>query len=770
MASTYAAKLLADQGARVLKVEPFDGDPLRSRRVDGTNVDPSTPSGTFMALNTNKESIQLDAGEDLTGLINWADIVVHDFPPDDADELGLGPTTYDRHRGLVVLAITPYGSSGPHAGWRGEEINVANAGGWAALTPSTKADPKLAPLKVFGHQCALLSGTVGAMTALATHREQRSSGAGEFIDVSQQAYVASVLEAALPNLSYTGVVSYRHHPRRLTPWRILQAQDAPIFLICVEQDQWDRLVDFMGRPDWATVSLFDDLAGRSDNADLIHALLQEFVGQWKALDLYHAAQAHRVCFAPVFSFADLVDNEHLEDRGFIKSLDTPTGPVPTMASASRVDGRRAALTSAPQLGSHRPVTERRTSSPPRPARLPLQGIRVVDFSWAWAGPFCSLMLAHLGAEVIRLESASRLDIYRRYMINPPELTPGTDTSGMFNQWNQGKRSVELNLRDPKGIDIAKRLIAASDVVVQNFATGVMDRLGLSYDELRAINPRIVLASISGYGQTGPWREYMGYGPAAAPLTGLCRATGYLGASEDEIGLSMPDPTAGLTAAWEVVAALAKRDETGRGVHIDTSLWEATAVLAVEGWMHFATTGEALRPNGNRDAWMAPHGCFRCAGDEAWVSIAIPDDAAWRRFVTAIDDDVMAARTDLDDLAGRREHEDWIEERVTAWTRERDRWEISEALQAVGIPAFPSMSSADIVVDPHLNARGFVERLDHAVVGRRAHAGIPWRFTERSNGVRRPAPRFGADTDDVLERILGLSADEIAKLRHDKTLY
>ena len=421
----------------------------------------------------------------------------------------------------------------------------------------------------------------------------------------------------------------------------------------------------MGRPDWATPDIFATLPGRSENADLIHALLQEFIAGWKAFDLYHAAQAHRICFAPVMSFRELAASEHLAARDFFSRVEHPAaGAADYLGSAVLTGlGRAEIRRPAPLLAEHNegvlselsaapcavsttapdlPLAVS-TTAPDLPLAvsttapdLPLAGIRVVDFSWAWAGPFCSLNLAHLGAEVIRIESHTRLDIYRRYMINPPGMEAGTNTSGMFNQWNQGKRSVTLNLGTDEGVELAKQLIVESDVVVQNFATGVMDRLGLGYPALQALKENIILASISGYGQSGPLREYMAYGPAAAPLAGLCSVTGYLGEDADEIGVSMPDPTAGLTAAWAVVSALAHRDATGEGSHLDVSLWEATAVLTVEAWMQFAFDGTQPAPDGNRDPTMAPHGCFPCRGDDAWVAIACADDDSWSALAEVID--------------------------------------------------------------------------------------------------------------------------------------
>lgn len=706
VSAAYAAKLLGDHGADVVKVEDRHGDPARRRGPFPNGQPHREKSGLFLALNVNKRGLCLDlesaAGRSsLLELILWADIVIHSLPPDRASELGLDPTQLWQQRpALVILAITPFGTSGPYSRYEAEELIVANAGGWASLTPSTHTDPDLPPLKVFGQQCGLMSGVSGAMTALAVHRDVLRSGVGEFIDLSEQAYVASVLEAAVPTYGYLDQVSYRHHPRRLIPWKIFHAKDAAIFLICVEDDQWARLVEFMGRPDWATVEIFSTLPGRTENADVIHALIQEFVAPWNALDLYHAAQKHRICFAPVMDYAQLAANEHLIARDFFVAVDHPAaGATVHLGGAVLTEhGRPEIRRPAPLLGQHNTeiLAHLEAPRPPAPAaeaRLPLAGIRVADFSWAWAGPFCSLNLAHLGAEVIRLESQTRLDIYRRYMINPPGMASGPDTSGMFNQWNQGKRSVSVNLRTAEGIDIAKRIIAESDVVVQNYATGVMDRLGLGYAALRKTNPGIVLASISGYGQSGPFSEYMAYGPAAAPLTGLCSVTGYIGEEEDEIGLSMPDPTAGLTAAWAIVSALARRDATGEGSHLDVSLWEATAVLGAEAWMQHAFDGTQPIPAGNRDSWMAPHGCFPCLGDEAWVAIACPNDDSWSRLARVINADLVTDPR-FATLAARQEHEDDLEALVTAWTRSRDRWAVTERLQAQGIAAFPSLSCRD----------------------------------------------------------------------------
>ena len=371
--------------------------------------------------------------------------------------------------------------------------------------------------------------------------------------------------------------------------------------------------------------------------------------------------------------------------------------------------------------------------------------------------------------MIRLESAVRPDLYRRLPLFPPEIEePTLNCSGMFNQWNQGKASVAVDLHDLNGIEIVKAFVANSDVVIQNFATGVMERLGLGYEELQRIRPGIILASISGYGQTGPYRAYMGYGPAIPPLTGLSSVTGYVDGEAEEFGLSMPDPTAGITAAWAVVSALINREQTGRGEHLDITLWEATGVLAVEAWMQYALNGTQPERMGNRDPWMSPHGCFPCSGEDAWVSIVCRSDQDWQRLCDIIDPELGKNPLYLT-LEDRKQNESTLETLISNWSRTRDRWDVTKKLQAQNIAAFPSFSAADIIHDSHLQSRGFIERLQHPEVGVRAHTGIPWTLRRRPGKVSRPAPCLGEDTTRLLSEVLGYDAAKIEELRRAKVL-
>src|SRR6266849_3603912 len=274
------------------------------------------------------------------------------------------------------------------------------------------------------------------------------------------------------------------------------------------------------------------------------------------------------------------------------------------------------------------------------AKLPLAGVRVADFTWVWAGPYCTLQLAHLGAEVIRIETRTRPCITR--VIPPwPEGKPGgLNRSGYFNQYNQGKRSLSLNFKDPAAREIANKLIAKSDVVVNNFAHGVMDKMGFGYDALKTIKPDIIMISLSGYGDTGPYRDYIAYGPAQVPLSGLSALTGYRGWPPMHSGFSYADPNAGVHGAFAVLAALYHRAKTGEGQYIDMSQWECAMALLPEGILDYTMNGREPVRDGNRDPSMAPHNNFRCKDlpekildvtIDTWVSIVAANDEEWRRL-------------------------------------------------------------------------------------------------------------------------------------------
>jgi crotonobetainyl-CoA:carnitine CoA-transferase CaiB-like acyl-CoA transferase len=301
------------------------------------------------------------------------------------------------------------------------------------------------------------------------------------------------------------------------------------------------------------------------------------------------------------------------------------------------------------------------------------------------------------------------------------------------------------------------------VVVDNFATGVMERLGLTAEAFHAVKPDLIVATISGYGKTGPLARYMGYGPSIPPLSGLTSVTGYADGLPREIGISYGDPNGGIHTAFAIVAALLARQHYGGGQAIELSLWEAMLCVSQESWIGHVL-GSGYRPMGNRDPRWAPHNLYRCAGEDAWVAIACPSEAQWRALCAAMEQPALAEDTRFRDLPARKQNEDLLDARIAEWVAPQERWAVTRRLQAVGVSAFPSLSSQDLLEDEHLNARGYFTRLPHPEVGARAHTGIPWRFAHRPNGVCSAAPLLGAHTEEVLGKLLGMDRREMEALR------
>jgi crotonobetainyl-CoA:carnitine CoA-transferase CaiB-like acyl-CoA transferase len=798
VSAAYATKLMADLGADVIKVEEPDGDRARRYGPFPGGVVDLEKSGLFLYLNTNKRSVTLDLQRErasLSRLVAWADLLIHNYPPAQMTELGIDYGTFrEINPRLVMCSVTPFGLTGPHKDYKAYELTMAHGGGWAWVSPGGSEHADLPPLKAAGHQADFQGALAAATASLAAYYRALQTGEGEHIDFSLQAYVASFLEHHLITYTYYGRINSRLGKRLQDPWGIFACQDGGIFVAVAEEDQWQRLLGVMGNPEWGTSPMFRNAVQRTKNQEVLKGYLRDWMKDWRVEDLFRAGQEQRICFAPVFTMAQMAEQEQLRSRNFFVDVTHPKAgtlthlgppyqlrepwwkircPAPLLGEDNEEvkAGLGQIKTSLEQVETEpkelrTPNPELRTAS----ARLPLEGVRVADFTWVWAGPFCTLHLGYLGAEVLKIESRARLDLTRRLPMYPKGTEPGVNRNALFNQWSQGKKSVLMNLTKPEGIALAKELISKSDVVIDNFATGVMEQLGLGYEELKAIKPDLVVASISGYGHTGPQRNYMAYGPAIAPLTGLSSLTGYAGGPPQEVGISYGDPNAGISAAVAICAALAARRRTGQGQYIDISLWEAVAALVPEGWMDYAMNGSQPPRCGNRDPWMSPHNCFRCAGEDEWVTIACGTEEEWRALCQAIGQSQLATDPRFHTAHDRKAHEDELEKILTTWTEPRDKWEVTRTLQAMGVAAFPTMNTKDLAEDPHLNERGFFVRLPHPEVGVWTHTGIPWLLTHAPNGVRAPAPLLGQDTDQVMRDVLGYADSEIARLKEEQVLY
>ena len=801
-AASSTGKALADLGAEVVKVEPPGGDPLRRRGVVPGSGAPA--GGPFLHLNANKRSVVLDRASpsgraEFERRLARADLVVREGL---APELEDADAWRDRHPRLVVVSITPFGLTGPRRSWRGDELALVHAGGWGYLIPGRGAPREWPPIRPFGHHALIQAGLHAAVAALAACRAARATGLGDHLDVSVQETVAFLLGRHFTSFEYAGRIDHRSDRSIYEPMGFYPCRDGEVFIICPEQSQWERLLALMGDAEWGSGLSFGTRDARGEHA----AEIRERVSAWTrglgVEEVFHALQGARVGAAPVFDHARLAQQEHLRARDFFVPVDHPGAgrielpgppyrlrrpwwrlarPAPALGEAGSaasaggpldggpstgLDGAspRAPDDAAPGRGAGFSAGGEGGSGPPGDG--PLRGVRVLDLSWVWAGPHCTLVLGALGAEVLKVESSRRLDLTRRAAVHARELPPGPNRNGYFNHLGQHKKSVGIDLSKPEGRALVRRLASRSDAFVANFGTGVLERMGLGPDDLLAVNPSLTIALISAFGQDGPWRFYTGYGPLISPLAGLSAVTGY---AEDgrprDVNMAYGDPNGGVHAAIAVAASLLARDLHREGGQvIDVAMWEAMVCTAFEGWMNHALGGEPYPPMGNRDPEAAPCNVYPCGGEDEWIAVSAGSAQEWKSLCAAIGRPGLAADPRFASAAARKANEDELDRIVSGWCRSRGRWAAAEALQAAGVSAFPSVSSADLRTDPHLAARGAFHDFEHPEVGVRAHFRVPWRWARRANGAGRRAPCLGEHTGEVLREVLGLTGEEIGDLR------
>lgn len=394
----------------------------------------------------------------------------------------------------------------------------------------------------------------------------------------------------------------------------------------------------------------------------------------------------------------------------------------------------------------------------------LWGVRVLDFTNLLAGPFPSLLLAFLGAEVIKVESLAQLDAARR----PPYGYDDPDGSPVFNAINLNKLSVQLNLKQPDAIQLVRTLVGISDAVVENMRPGVMERLGLGYRRLSRINPTLVYASITGAGSSGPESAYPGYAPAFNALSGLGHLTGYPDGPPAELHDSI-DCRVGSTAAFAILSGLFHRLRTGEGRFIDLSSREAITMFTGEALLEFAMNDKIADRRGNRSPGFAPHGCYRCQGEDAWVTIAVADDQEWQALCLVAGYPEWAQDNRFTDSLLREQNQDALDQLIQGWTRGQTPEEVSNRLQSAGVAAGPSMSGPDLAEDGHLKARGVWQEVLHPVMGVQTVQGPPWNLSQTPAAVRSPGPLLGQHNQYVLRELLGSSGTKLAEWIQEGTV-
>ena len=759
IAVRYVGRMLADLGAQVVRV----GEPAREEGSD----DASHEASAF--FDAGKTSISLDdaAIDGPGGLLERlrdVDLLVDDRSPAERAVLGVEHAALaSRYPHLVQVALTPFGLTGPYRDFRAGDLEISFVSGLAYLTPrdiprgEPGADP---PLKMPGSLVSVYAGVsaaAAALTALAAREDGQRVGV---VDVSMLESLIPTLRREIALFQYEGRVASRFmRVWRLAPWGVKRCLDGHVFLQVVEKHHWEGLVDMMGGPEWARDPRYLDPDYRFEHRVHIEARLAPWLLTQPKAHFAWEAQRRGLPFAPVNEVADLPRIPQLHFRRFFRT-------------AKAADGRPCVVPGAP----FNVVVPHAPRSPERPARAardparagPLRSLRVIDFGHVWAGPYCAALLADMGAEVIKVESAQRLDVHRRQ--GPyAERKPGVNRSGVWNAQNRGKRSVTLNLSTARGRELAAALVDTADVVIENFAPGVMKRRGLDYGTLSARRPELVMVSLSAFGQEGPQQSYVGYGPSLDAWAGLDALTAYAGGEPNALGGIFPDTGSALHGAVAILAALRRRNRTGAGRHIDLSELEVSILLLADAVAR-DLGGEAIRATGNQDGRHAPQGAYRCAGDDAWIALSVVDEASWLGLCGALERTDWAADAGLRTLAGRKARSAEIDAAIATWAAQRERHDAMVSLQRHHVPAGEAHDARSLLADPHLAARGFFATIVHPEVGPHPVYAPIWRFDGAATACNVAAPMLGADNAYVLERVLGVAGADFDKLVAERIVY
>jgi len=399
----------------------------------------------------------------------------------------------------------------------------------------------------------------------------------------------------------------------------------------------------------------------------------------------------------------------------------------------------------------------------------LAGVRIIDFSWAMAGPYATELLSFMGAEVIRVESMKQLDVNRTqpHPITKRPFDP--NQAYYFMDMNLNKLGIRLNLSKPRAVDLTKKLVGLSDVVIESFRPGVMARLGLSYEVLREVKSDIIMLSTSAAGSSGPGAQYAGYAPLFNAVAGLGELTGYHDGPPTEMRMTV-DSLNAFSNALAILAALNYRRRTGQGQYIDASSQEGVACVIGDSLMDFTMNGRVQTRVGNRDESMAPHNCYPCLGEDRWVSIAVATDEEWQALCQAMGRLELAEDERFCDAYMRWQNQEELDRLIEQWTRNYTSYEVMHLLQAAGVAAVPSFDGQDMFTDPHLNERQAFQMVEHPGVGSCVMLSPPWQLSATPARITRHAPLLGEHNSYIFGELLGLSSDEIARLEAEGVLW
>jgi crotonobetainyl-CoA:carnitine CoA-transferase CaiB-like acyl-CoA transferase len=765
IAGPYCAKLFADAGADVIKVETATGDPLRSWSSTGGAI--AGDGALFRFLNHSKRSVVGMPGDRaIDDLILSANLVVEDFAPAVSESARLRR----RFPGLVVLSITPYGHTGPYANRPWTEFTLQAECGSIGM----RGMPDMVPFQAGGRITEWTAGTFAAVPALDAVRDARRSGCGRHIDFSMFECMSLATTNFLDLFS-----SLFGRPELTTPARMLETPsieptaDGYVGFCTNSGQQFRDFLILIERPDLLEDRELPLFIGRvmrfREWNEIVHAWTREHT----TAEIVERASALRIPVAPICNGKTVLDHEQLSARGvFVKD---PLGEFLHPRPPYRIGGVLPPLCRrAPRLGEHtgeiEPGGMPPASAAGRENQTESDGSRpvILDVTNWWAGPSAAHMLALLGADVIHVESIQRPDGMRFVGGAFHGTADWWERSPFFLAVNSNKRGVTLNLADPTGKDLFLRLVQQADAVLENFSPRVMEQFGLTWDVIHATNPRCIMVRMPAFGLSGPWRDKTGFAQTMEQMTGMAWVTGH---PEDQprIQRGPCDPLAGMHAAFALLVALDERERTGIGQLVEVTMVEAALNAAAEQVIEYTAYGQVMRRAGNRSVLAAPQGLYRCHGEEKWLALSVATDAQWKSFRQVLGEPSWMRAERFESRAGRLAGHDAIDREIQAWAANRELHETVAGLLAAGVPAAPVVDPRATSFHPQMRARRFFEEPDHPIVGRHPTPTAPFRWEGAECWLTRPAPTLGQHNREILSQMLGVSDEELRSFEERKII-
>ncbi len=764
----YCARLFADLGADVIKVEAPGGDPSRAQGpFAGGGAHPDA-SGIFHYLNAGKRGVVADLEdpdqlEFFHTLLAGADVLVENSEPAEYARFGLDSASLlARHPHLVVVSLSPYGRSGPWADRPGVDLTAQAA----ASLPLALGMPDREPLRIPFEQGDYQAALHAFAAALCALYARRSSGRGQGVDVS----VAQVMAYCVGGMHLVGAKGGSKWGQRSTsmkgsmyPTGFFACKDGFVCIASQTPKQWEAFLALMDNPRWSK----EGQAGNAAYLGLVDSKpadkhFKSWLMEYTRAELIEMAMAENIVMGVAQNVDEVLASEQYAFRELFSELRiADPGPVAPKPGYQLKHTPTALGTRGPALDADGDALRAR---PPEPIRLEqgdgparaLEGVRVLDFGWNWAGPMAGQLLADMGAEVIRVETSKRQDLMRFLDY----------TSWFFCHNNRSKMSATFNLGSPDGQRLVQRLARKADIVMDNFAAGVMAKNGLAHDDLSKENPRIITVSMSMAGQEGPLRGMRGFASIATGYSGMELMVGYpeIDTSTGLLPFGLGDTTMAIQGVIGALAALHHRARTGEGQFVDVSQMDSAASTLGEPLLAHQLAGDAVGPQGNGHTRFFPHGIFAAEGDERWIALAVRSEPEWRALCDLIGRGDWAGDAELASAERRRERAGEIAEAVTAWTRSQERDTAVAQLVEAGIPASAVLELEERNEHPHFVERGLCYQHEFEGFDPCRIYSTPWLLSETPPEVTRGTPALGGDNDYVFKQLVELADDEIEDLK------